>query len=609
MTETYNTTQSLSKLAKIPNESCLKQTTEKVKLKKSSSSSSLNSSFGNLNTEIKSIIENELDLSFSSDSNSESAESKANINYFFSHQFWQPNNECFSIQKEKISKEKDSISGKVENKKQVSIPLKCGNSQSIVGISEGSNKQSTQSNEDEEIRVEHLQNVSSDESNNNSSINNEIEENEKEKGKKKEEVKIKENKEKKPKENNYLNNNMNTQNIKFNKMNEPEYLYSYDAMNYKNHNLPFFQSMYLHPQLYSFIPGYNYHTLNKKNFITNNNNLNNKLEDNKSPEKEQIENNANINSQNQYTNTYMNNMNKKMNQNQMDMIDLPLVMNNTHNNPMNYRYQKLNFNMLCCPQIQPMTIPVHKQSLDKGNNSSNFLPEINNKENTQISSQEKKTKNNNNTNIQNNTSNNSNNLCPIIGKGNNEIKINNKNFVMNKVNNNSNKGNLKGEKQFLNLDDIVTGKDTRTTVMIRNIPIKYTDQILNDDLKEFNGKYDCLYMPYDYEKNGNKGYAFINFVNPLHILYFYEKFNGKKWLHFESNKICELNCAHFQGINEIQKHAKNYKGQKKPNYYSRNVNENIIIPSKYLLKLKNRFPKIKYTENKIQKTITVKSFE
>ena len=163
----------------------------------------------------------------------------------------------------------------------------------------------------------------------------------------------------------------------------------------------------------------------------------------------------------------------------MDMIDLPLVMNNTHINPMNYKYQKVNFNMLCCPQIQPVNIPVQKQALDKVNNSSNFLPEINNKENNQISNQEKKTKNNNS--ISNNNTNN--NVCDIINKGNNEIKINNKNFVMNKNNNNSNKGNIKGEKQFLNLDDIVTGKDTRTTVMIRNIPIKYTDQILNEYIK------------------------------------------------------------------------------------------------------------------------------
>ena len=299
----------------------------------------------------------------------------------------------------------------------------------------------------------------------------------------------------------------------------------------------------------------------------------------------------------------MNNFNKKINQNQMDMKDLPLVINNLQNNNMNYPCQKLNFNMICCPQIQPVNTQIQKHSFDKTNNSSNILPEINNKENLKNITQEKKMKNNNNSNPIHN------NVCPIIGKGNNEIKINNKSFINNKSTNNSIKGNIKGEKQFLNLDDIVTGKDTRTTVMIRNIPIKYTDQILTNALSEFNGKYDCLYMPYDYEKNGNKGYAFINFVNPLHILYFYEKFNGKKWIHFESAKICELNCAHFQGINEIQKHAKNYKGQKKPNYYSINENENMIIPLKYLPKLLKRFPKMKYSENKGQNIILVKSFE
>ena len=149
--------------------------------------------------------------------------------------------------------------------------------------------------------------------------------------------------------------------------------------------------------------------------------------------------------------------------------------------------------------------------------------------------------------------------------------------------------------------------------MIRNIPIKYSDEQLKEALDEFKGKYNCLYLPFDFEKNGNKGYAFINFVNPLHILYFYEKFNGRKWLYYESPKICELNVAHFQGINEIKKHAKNYKGMKKPTFYigdnyQKEINNNMIIPSKYLAKLKQRFPKMNYTENKSKKIIIVKSF-
>lgn len=115
--------------------------------------------------------------------------------------------------------------------------------------------------------------------------------------------------------------------------------------------------------------------------------------------------------------------------------------------------------------------------------------------------------------------------------------------------------------------------------MIRNIPIKYTDDMLLKELEEFKGKYDCLYLPFDYEKYGNKGYAFINFVHPLHILLFYDKFEGKTWNYFESKKICELNAAKFQGISEIKRHARNYKGQKKPLFFIiLNYTANLEIP-------------------------------
>ena len=592
MTETYPITQSHSKNEKFQKVSALKELENNTKHTTVLSSSSLDSSFDNINSEIKSIIENEHDLSFSSDSNSELAETRANMEHLFNYKYWRCSNNKVPEIKER------------NKKAQPPTPIKCGMNQTYVGTSEGSNKQSTQSNEDEENRTAH--NVSLFESNNNSSSQSE----EKDKN-----IQIL----KKEKENSSIKINNNIQNLKFNnKMYEPEYNYPYETMNYKNNNFQFFPGLYLSPQMYPFMPNYNYPSLNKKNFITNNNNnINNKLDGNNSQEKnDQIKLNTNLKLQNQYINPYMNNLNninnfnKKINQNQIDLKDLPLVINNVQNNQntnMNYPCQKLNFNMICCPQIQPINSQVQNHSLDKTNNSSNILPEINHKDTTKNATQEKKTKNNNSNNNNNQTHN---NVCPIIGKGNNnEIKINNKSFINNKSINNNAKGNIKGEKQFLNLDDIVTGKDTRTTVMIRNIPIKYTDQILTNALSEFNGKYDCLYMPYDYEKNGNKGYAFINFVNPLHILYFYEKFNGKKWVHFESAKICELNCAHFQGINEIQKHAKNYKGQKKPNYYSINENENMIIPLKYLPKLLKRFPKMKYCENKGQNIITVKSFE
>ena len=268
-----------------------------------------------------------------------------------------------------------------------------------------------------------------------------------------------------------------------------------------------------------------------------------------------------------------------------------------------------------------------KESNNTKQNNSFINNNTENKTNNNSSSEEKKqiklnnSTNNNNNNHKNNNSN-SNNINNNY-KNNNYRKNENNNNIstnMNSSTNNSSTNNIqcnKGEKNLLNLDDIASGKDTRTTVMIRNIPIKYTDETLIEALEEFKGKFNCLYMPFDYEKNGNKGYAFINFVNPLHILYFHEKFYGKKWQLFESSKICELNSANFQGINEIQKHSKNYKGLKKPVFYSEQSNkinncannENMIIPSKYLGKLKIRFPNMKYHENKNNKVIIVDSFE
>ena len=72
-----------------------KEETDKKKLerKKSINSSNYESSFNNLNSEIKSIIENETDLSFSSNSNSDLEENKKNIEYLFDSKYWRVSKE------------------------------------------------------------------------------------------------------------------------------------------------------------------------------------------------------------------------------------------------------------------------------------------------------------------------------------------------------------------------------------------------------------------------------------------------------------------------------------------------------------------------------------
>ena len=612
-------------------------------------SSKSDSFFNNLNEEIKCFIENENDISFSSNSNSECQEPQANIDYLLDSKYWRVNKD-YSIENENNEKEKLLFSKKndilfLNENDEGKNKYKKDN----VMISEGSNKQSTQGNEDEETRIEHLHNISDSESNNsplNSLSNNESEENEitncfkiankneknnsnKENNEQKEKNKLnidtnKNNLEIKNLLGSNLINGFNFTNDKIKLKNESEFVYPYEPINYlqnqnKNGSTPFFSGQYLNQPICSFNSNYNLPSpLSNRSIISINshscNKTNNNYSENNEDEINKNERKLNINGQNnKFLNYNINDCNKKINQNQKDIIDLPLIINqnNSQNIPVNYNCSKLNLNMTYYPKIQNSNISQNKQSIEKIRNSSNYLPELNKKDtlynlNTNNLS-EKKIKNTNINFEENNIANNMNNFNNICF--NNKLKMNYKNIISNKsMNNIMNKSTLKGEKQILNLDDIVTGKDTRTTVMIRNIPIKYTDEILNEALVEFHGKYDCLYLPYDYEKNGNKGYAFINFLNPLHILYFYEKFNGKKWVHFESSKICELNCAHFQGVNEIQKHAKNFKDLKKTSYYN-GKEENMIIPSKYLLKLKKRFPKMQYTENKNKKILIIKSFE
>lgn len=114
--------------------------------------------------------------------------------------------------------------------------------------------------------------------------------------------------------------------------------------------------------------------------------------------------------------------------------------------------------------------------------------------------------------------------------------------------------------------------------MIKNIPIRYNDELLLKEFEDFEGKFDCIYLPYDNQQCGNKAYAFINFVHPFHILLFYEKFEGKPWNHFESKKICELKFANYQGINGIKKHSDNYKDKKPKFFIVPDPNDKVEIP-------------------------------
>jgi len=57
-------------------------------------------------------------------------------------------------------------------------------------------------------------------------------------------------------------------------------------------------------------------------------------------------------------------------------------------------------------------------------------------------------------------------------------------------------------------------EEKKTTIMIQNIPNKFTKELLIKEINEnFKGKYDFFYLPIDMKNNCNQGYAFVNFVD------------------------------------------------------------------------------------------------
>ncbi|KAL6198233.1 hypothetical protein ACLB2K_028025 [Fragaria x ananassa] len=125
------------------------------------------------------------------------------------------------------------------------------------------------------------------------------------------------------------------------------------------------------------------------------------------------------------------------------------------------------------------------------------------------------------------------------------------------VENNGNQ--IDSRKQFqLDLDKIISGEDSRTTLMIKNIPNKYTSKMLLAVIDEnHKGTYDFLYLPIDFKNKCNVGYAFINMLSPSHIIPFYEAFNGKKWEKFNSEKVASLAYGRIQGKAALVTHFQN----------------------------------------------------
>jgi hypothetical protein len=95
-----------------------------------------------------------------------------------------------------------------------------------------------------------------------------------------------------------------------------------------------------------------------------------------------------------------------------------------------------------------------------------------------------------------------------------------------------------------------------TTVMLRNIPNKYTREQLAERLQEegFLFDLDFLYLPIDFRNLCNVGYAFLSFRTPEACRRFAAAFHQRnateKLPRFNSKKVCEVSEARCQGRDE-----------------------------------------------------------
>jgi len=101
-----------------------------------------------------------------------------------------------------------------------------------------------------------------------------------------------------------------------------------------------------------------------------------------------------------------------------------------------------------------------------------------------------------------------------------------------------------------------------TTVMLRNIPNKYTREMLVKQLSvDFRGRFDFVYLPIDFKNRCNVGYGFINFRTTEDCEDFVNRFNGvdvRKCLPgLNSRKVAEVTPARVQGLEENVRRLRN----------------------------------------------------
>ncbi|XP_020694263.1 protein MEI2-like 6 [Dendrobium catenatum] len=114
----------------------------------------------------------------------------------------------------------------------------------------------------------------------------------------------------------------------------------------------------------------------------------------------------------------------------------------------------------------------------------------------------------------------------------------------------------------------------KTTVMLKNIPNKFSKQeildLLDEHCRRENSKileegsaadsqlseFDFLYLPMDFLSGSNLGYAFVNFTSTVAASRLHREMHKKPWNVYGSRKVSEVTHAKIQGSEGLLKHFK-----------------------------------------------------
>jgi hypothetical protein len=100
------------------------------------------------------------------------------------------------------------------------------------------------------------------------------------------------------------------------------------------------------------------------------------------------------------------------------------------------------------------------------------------------------------------------------------------------------------------------GDGARTTLMIKNVPNKYSQATMLEVLHEagFAGTFDFFYLPVDFRNRCGLGYAFVNMLSSGAAARLHRAFHATRWDEHNSRKVCEVRYARVQGRDALVEH-------------------------------------------------------